>query len=227
MFFALRSTGTDEDRIVALVEQCLHAIDAMVQPEVDPHVEDVADLLVKDPGRQAKLRDIGAHQPAGSIQRLENRHLVTQWPQIVSDRQGRASRADQGDFLAIGFLGAFGQLRRYVVAVIRRDAFEPAYRDRFVFDATATARGLARPVTDAPEDPRKDVGPAILHVRVGEPPLRDQAYIKRNVGMSRTSPLAVDDFVKVVGIRDISGFHRSETPDPVPPRLQSLQHNGP
>ena len=84
---ALGRPCADEDRVIPLVEQRLHAVDAMVQAKVDAHVEDVADLLVEDLRRQPELRNIGSHQSAGRLQRLEDRHVVAQRTQIVGDRQ--------------------------------------------------------------------------------------------------------------------------------------------
>ena len=81
---ALRRTGANKDRVVAFVEQLFHAIDAVVQLEVDPHVEDVTDFLVEHVRRQAELRNIGPHQAARRIERLKNRHVITERSQVVS-----------------------------------------------------------------------------------------------------------------------------------------------
>ena len=80
-FLAPRRARTDENRVeAAIVEQRFHALDAMPQLQLDPHVEYVADLLVEHVGRQAKRRDVGAHEAAGGFQRFENRHVVAERP---------------------------------------------------------------------------------------------------------------------------------------------------
>ena len=82
-------------------QQLLHALDAVIQLQIDTHVEDVADLLVEHIRGQPKLRDIGAHQAARRIERLENRHFVAQRAKVVGYGQRSAARADQCDFLAV------------------------------------------------------------------------------------------------------------------------------
>ena len=59
-----------------------------------------------------------------------------------------------------------------------------------------------------PRMPGKTFDCAIEQVRLGEPPLRDQPDVFGNIGVRRTSPLAVDDLVVVARIGDIRWLHR-------------------
>ena len=54
---------------------------------------------------------------------------------------------------------------------------------------------------------------AVFYVRIAETPLGDQANVLGYVGMGRTGPLAIDDFVKVLGVGGISRFHSKLVPD--------------
>ena len=62
---AARRAGADEDRVVALGEQRLQAVDALAADELDAEVEDVADLLVDHRLGQAEARDLRADHAAG------------------------------------------------------------------------------------------------------------------------------------------------------------------
>ena len=62
-----RRAGADEHRVVALAEQFLERLDAVVGAEVDVEVEDVADLLVDHALGQAELRDLRADHAAGAF----------------------------------------------------------------------------------------------------------------------------------------------------------------
>jgi len=94
-----------------------------------------------------------------------------------------------------------------VAAVIGGDALEPAYRHGLFVDPTPPARGLARPIAGAAKNPREDVGLTVEHVRVRVTPLRDEADVLRHVGMRRTRPLAVHDFVEVARVTNVGRLH--------------------
>ena len=94
-----------------------------------------------------------------------------------------------------------------VVAVIGSNPLEPADGDRLLLDATPPASRLAGAVAYATENSREDIRVAIHHVGLGKEALCDQADVLRNIGVSRTSPLAINDSMVVVGIRSISWFH--------------------
>ena len=59
-FAAARRAGADEDRVVILGEQLLHALDAMTALELDAEVEDVVGLLVDHGIGQAEFRDLAS-----------------------------------------------------------------------------------------------------------------------------------------------------------------------
>ena len=98
---ALRRAAADEHGVVALVEQRAQARDRRRQTHVDAETRDVADLLVEHLGRQAKGRNVRAHEPAGTIERFEDHALVAQRREIVRDRQRRAAGSDQRDAAAV------------------------------------------------------------------------------------------------------------------------------
>src|SRR5258706_107303 len=78
-----------------------------------------------------------------------------------------------------------------------------------LLDAPAAARGLAGTIARAPEDPREHVGLPVDHVRIAVPALGDEPDVFRDGRMRRTCPLAVDDFVEIVGISDIRRLQAS------------------
>ena len=94
-----------------------------------------------------------------------------------------------------------------VVLEVGGDALQPADRDRRLLDAAAAAGGLARAIAGASQDTGKHVRPPIDHVGVAVAAFGDQADVFGNGRMRGTGPLAVDNFVKVIGRRNISRFH--------------------
>ena len=110
-----------------------------------------------------------------------------------------------------------------VVLVVRGDALQAADRDRlglrlvFFLDAAAAARGLARTIAGAAEDSGEDVRLPVDHVGVGVTPGGDHADVFGNRRVGGTGPLAIDDFVEVVGVLDIGGLH--ESPSDLPADL--------
>lgn len=203
---AARRAGADEDRVVLLREQGLHAVDAMTALELDAEVEDVAGLLVDHRIRQAELRDLRAHHAAGFGVGIEYGAMVAEWSEIARHRQRGRAAADQRDALAVLRSGV-RQALLDVVLEIRGDALEAADRDRIVLDASATARRLAWTIARAPQDAGEHVRFPIDHVGVAVAALGDQTDVFGDGGMRWTGPLAIDHFVKVVGGRDISRFH--------------------
>ncbi len=175
---AARRPGSNKDRVeLAAVEQFLHALDSMVQLQVDAHVDDAVDFLVENLGRQTETRDVGAHQAARRIECFEDRNLVAERPKIVRDGQRRTAAAKKRHLLAVAFRRPFRQALRDVLAVIGRDPFQPANCHGLLVDTSAAARRFARPVADAAEYPREHVRLAILDVGVAKTPLRNEPYI--------------------------------------------------
>ena len=80
--------------------------------------------------------------------------------------------------------------------------------------ADASAGGLAGTVAGAPEDPREDVRLPVDEVGVGVAAGRDQTDVLGNGSVGGASPLAIDHFVKVVGIADIGGSQISLSTPP-------------
>ncbi len=205
---ALRRAAADEDRVEpAAVEEFLEALDAVAEPEIDAHVDDVADLIGDDRFRQAKRRDVRQHQSARLLERLEDRHFVAKGHQIVRNGEGSRACTDAGDALAVPDLGRARQAVGDVIAQVRSDALQAADGDRLRFDAAAAARGLARAIAHTSEYSREYVGFAIEHVRVAVPALGDQPDVGRHIGVSRTGPLAIYDAVKIIGVLGVRRFH--------------------
>src|SRR5262245_16675980 len=90
-----------------------------------------------------------------------------------------------------------------VVTLVGRHALQAANRDRLSVDSNAPAGRLAWPVARSSKDTWEDVRLPVDHVRVGVPTLRDQADVFRHIGVRRTSPLAVDNLMVVLGIADV------------------------
>ncbi len=125
---AARRAGADEDRIVALREQPLQAVDALAEARLDAHVDDVADLLVDDRFRQAEFRDLGADHAAAPLVAVIEHDVVAERHQIARDGERGGAGADQGDALAVLLLWRCRQQRLDVALVVGGDALQPADR---------------------------------------------------------------------------------------------------
>ena len=87
------------------------------------------------------------------------------------------------------------------------DALQAADGDRLLLEASAPAGRLARPVAGATEDPGKDVGLPVDEIGALIVALRDSPDVFGDRRVSRAGPLAVDDFVEVIRILDVSRPH--------------------
>ena len=96
-----------------------------------------------------------------------------------------------------------------VVLEVGGDALQAADRDRLVLDAAAPAGRLARPIAGPPENAGKDVRLPVDHIGVAVATGGDQADVFGDGGVGRAGPLAIDDFVEIVGRRDVIGSHAS------------------
>ncbi len=211
-FLAARRAGTDEYGVEAtVVQQVFQAVDAVIQLQIDAHVEDVIDFLVEHLGRQAELRNIGTHEAAGRVELFEHRDLVTERYQVVGDGQRRTSGADQRDLLAVCLIRRLRQPITDVITVIGGDPFQPADRHRLVFHTPAATRRLAGTIADSPQNCREHIRFPVQHIGLGKLALRDQANIVRHVGVRRASPLAVDNFVEVLRLGGIGWLHSKTT----------------
>ena len=74
----VRRAATDEDRVVALAEQRLQAVDAPSGDEPAAGRERVADLLVDHFVGQPKFRNLAAHHAAGARIGIENNNCVAE-----------------------------------------------------------------------------------------------------------------------------------------------------
>src|SRR6056300_1108173 len=101
---AFRCTSANEYGIETIIEQFFHAVDSMVELQVDAHVEDVSDFLINYIGRQSERWDVGAHEAAGRIESLEYRDFIPERTQVIGNGQRRTARANQGHLLAIAVL---------------------------------------------------------------------------------------------------------------------------
>src|SRR5262249_8505422 len=106
------------------------------------------------------------------------------------------------------------QARANIVLVVGGHAFEPADRDRILFNTSAPARRLAGPVAGASENAGKHVRMPIDHVGVAVAPGCDQSDVFGNGCMRRAGPLAVDHLVEVVRRRNVSRLHLLLVPAP-------------
>src|SRR5690606_28994185 len=199
-----RRAAADEYRIVALREQRAHRIDAPAGDQVHAEVEDVAGFLVDDLLGQAEARYLGAHEAAGLRVGFVDRDLVAERREVARDGQRRRTGADARDAASVRARGALRQALADVVLEIRRDALQATDRDRLgpalaalrrvvLLDPAAPARGFARPVAGAAEDPGKHVRAPVDEVGVRIAARRDQADVLGNRGMGGTRPLAIDD----------------------------------
>src|SRR4029077_15320381 len=115
-------------------------------------------------------------------------HLVAERHEIVRHGERSAAGAYTGDALAVLQARDLRQPSAPILALIRGYPLQAADRHRLLLDAPAAAGGLAGPVADPPEDPRKHVGVPVHHVGVGETPLGDQSDVLGNIGVSRAGP---------------------------------------
>ena len=210
-----RRAAADEHRIPSAFEQRAHAVDPLSGAELDPHVQHVAHFLVDDSVGQAELGNLRAHHAAGLGVAVEHHAFVAERREIARDRQRRRSRADQRDALAVLGGRRLGQARPDVFLEIGGDALQPADRDRLrlrlvlamlgrtFLDADTAARGLARPIAGAAENARKHIRFPVDEIRVAIAAGGDQPNVFGNWGMGRTGPLTIDDFMEIVGMRDI------------------------
>ena len=179
--------------------------------ELDAELEHVAGLLVDHFLGQAKARDLRADHSAGLRVAVEDDDFVAERRQVARDGQRRRAGADAGDALAVlaprlrGRYSVMSSLKSAATRFSRQIATGSGLRRLRFLDPAAPAGGLAGPVAGAPEDAGEDIGFPVDEVGVGVAAGRDQADVLGDWGVGRAGPLAIDDFVKVVGIADIGG----------------------
>ena len=133
--------------------------------------------------------------------------VIAERREIARDGQRGRAAADEGDALSVFRGCGLGQAGADVVLVVGGDALQAADRHRLLLHAHAAAGRFARPVAGAPKNPGKHVGLPVDHVGVAVAACRDQADVFGNRRMRRAGPLAIDDFVEVIGGGDVSVLH--------------------
>src|SRR6185295_9921786 len=127
-----RSPAADEDGVVALAHQRLHAFYFSLF-ERNTQIQYVVDLLVDHFQRQAEARDLRPDHAAGARVLVEHGDLVAERREVARHGERRRAGADAGDLLAVGFCflpggNSFGDV--VVVFVVGSNSLEPADRDR-------------------------------------------------------------------------------------------------
>jgi len=213
-----RRPRADEDRVIALLDQLFHAVDFHTALEFDAEIQDVAHLFVDHFHRQAEARNLRPDHSARARVLIEYGNLVAERRKVARDGERRRPGADARDLPAVFLRGGLWHLSLHVALVVGSDALQAADRHRFrllavVFlDAAAPAGRLARAVAGAAENSRKNVGVPVDHVGVVVTPCGDQPDVFGDWCMGRTGPLAIYDFVKILGRTDISRFQNSFPP---------------
>src|SRR3989441_2423926 len=147
-----RRARADEDRVVVLSEQLLHARDLRAALELDAEIQDVAHLLVDHFHRQAKARDLRPDHSARARGPGEDGDVGAERREIARDGERRGPGADAGGALAVFFFRGPPPPRPYVALCVGRGAPSGADRHGFgllavVFlDAPSPAGGLARAI---------------------------------------------------------------------------------
>src|SRR5207245_5277092 len=88
---AARRARTDEDRIPALRQQRLEAVDALAAVKFDAEIEDIVAFLVDDRFRQTEARNLRADHAAGLGVLVEHHAVITERRQVARDREDRKS----------------------------------------------------------------------------------------------------------------------------------------
>src|SRR5262249_55484227 len=97
---------------------------------------------------------------------------------------------------------------------VRGDSLQPADRDRLglgevlVLDAAAPAGGLAGAIAGASQDSGENVRLPVDEIRVAVAAGGDSSDVFGNRCVGRTRPLAIDDFMKVIGLFRVSRLQR-------------------
>src|SRR5437763_17141532 len=168
-----RRARADEDRVIALLDQLLHAVDFHTALEFDAEIEDVAHFLVDHLHRQAEARDLRPDHAARARILVENGDVVAERREIARYGERRRPGADAGDLLAVLLRGGLRHPRLDVALVVGGDALQAADRDGFRFlaaiflDAPAPAGGRAGTAARAAGYSGKNVREPVDHVGGG------------------------------------------------------------
>ena len=200
-------SGTDENGVVILLEDLLQAVHLHIEGGVDPHVEDVIDLLVQHTQRQPERGNLAAHHTAAGELVVVDVDNVTQRREVAGHRQGSGAGPDQGNALAVLFLRHGWQPGADVVLVVGRDALQAADGDRFLLYPDPPAGGLTGAVTGASQHAREHIGVPVDHVGIAVALCGDQPDVFRHRCMGGTGVLAVHYLVEILWVLDVCRFH--------------------
>ena len=225
---ATRRAGADEHRVEVLSQHGFQGLNFFAGFQLDvADVENVIDFFVDHFFGQTKARYLRAHEAAAFLVGFVNGDLITQRRQIARHRQRGGARADAGDALAVFLRRRFGHARGYAIFdfVVGGDALQAAdgYRlglgfavftgsNRFaqidvaLFHAAPAARRFARAVTGASQDAGKHIRFPVDHVGIVVLARSDHADVFGNGRVRRAGVLTIDDFMKVLRVRNIGGF---------------------
>src|SRR4051794_623726 len=109
----------------------------MFEVSVDAEVQNIIDLFVEDPLRQAKGRYLAQHKAAAFVLFIEQVQLIPERCEVSRDRQARRPGSDQSNLTPVRFERRLRHEMFDVVLVIGRDALETTDRDRLFIDTTA------------------------------------------------------------------------------------------
>jgi hypothetical protein len=165
-----------QHRLEAFVENAVQIVDARVQAEFDPQVEDVGHLALDDLRRQAVFGHADPQHASGHRQGFEDRHRITLARQVLRRRQPAGSGADDGDPPGLGSLNRRAGRARFGIDAVGDEALEGADVDRFV-DQPAVAGVFAAVVADPAADPGEGVVFLDDPQRVGVTPFADQGDV--------------------------------------------------
>src|SRR5262249_61331344 len=140
-----RRARADEDRIPALRQQRLEAVDALAAVKFDAEIEDVVAFLVDDGFGQTEARDLRADHAAGLRVLVEHDAVIAERREVARDRERGGAAAHERDALAVLCGRRLGQAGADVVLEVGRDPFQAADRDRLVLPPPPPAGWCAPP----------------------------------------------------------------------------------
>src|SRR5207237_8391866 len=104
--------------VISQPDESGYAVDTRAAPELDAHIQDVADLFVDHRFRKSKLRDLAADQPARLRVAIVDRALIPERGQVACRRERGGAGADECDPLAVLSKGALRQAVADVVLLV-------------------------------------------------------------------------------------------------------------
>src|SRR4051812_10658270 len=113
----------------------------MFEVSVDAEIENIIDLFVENPLRQAKGGYLAQHEPAAFVLFIEQVQLIPERCQVSRNRQACRPGPDQSNLTPVRFERGLRHEMFNVVLVIGSDPFETADGNRlFIHTSAATGR---------------------------------------------------------------------------------------